>query len=382
MSIFNLILKEIIHRKVNFLLSLIAVIMAVVLFVSFFTIGEASKRETTRLMRDMGFNLRIIPKETDMNRFWNLGYSEYAMPEEYIYRFTEHKGISYSHLTAILQKRILWNGIEVILYGIAPEEVAPPGREKPPMIFKIEPETTHVGFEVANTLGIKKSDKIDILGKSFAVAKVLSETGSDEDIRIYAHLRDVQSLLGMEGRINEIKALECVCYTPGKEPLVTLREELEKVLPEARVIQVRSIAIARERQRMMVDSYFALIMPIMLIVCSVWVGTLAMINVRDRRYEIGIMRAIGYRSAKIASLFLGKALLIGIIGAVIGFVAGTALALGFGPDIFKVTAKAIKPMYILLGLSVIIAPIFTALSSFIPTLIAVIRDPAVTLTEE
>ena len=87
MRIFYLIFKEIIHRKLNFLLSVLATITAVALFVSFFTTGEASKRETTRLMRDMGFNLRIIPKETDMGMFWTNGFSEHTMPEEYINQF-------------------------------------------------------------------------------------------------------------------------------------------------------------------------------------------------------------------------------------------------------------------------------------------------------
>ena len=67
MNLFHLVFKEIRFRKWNFFLSLLAVITAVALFSAFFTSGQASKRETTRLMRDMGFNLRIIPKDTDMD---------------------------------------------------------------------------------------------------------------------------------------------------------------------------------------------------------------------------------------------------------------------------------------------------------------------------
>jgi len=53
MNIFGLIFKEIRHRKINFLLALLAVLIAVALFISFFTSGQASNRETTRLMRDI-----------------------------------------------------------------------------------------------------------------------------------------------------------------------------------------------------------------------------------------------------------------------------------------------------------------------------------------
>ena len=93
------------------------------------------------------------------------------------------------------------------------------------------------------------------------------------------------------------------------------------------------------------------------------------------------MRAVGYGSFRISMLFLGKAVLIGIIGAVVGFFCGTALALEFSPDIFKVTAKAIKPEYRLLGWVILAAPLFTAIASLIPTMIGVIQDPASTLRE-
>ena len=77
--IIHLIAKEIIYRKFNFLLAVLGVSFAVAFFVFFFTANEASTRETIRLTRDMGYNLRIIPKDTDMNMFWTLGYSEYTM---------------------------------------------------------------------------------------------------------------------------------------------------------------------------------------------------------------------------------------------------------------------------------------------------------------
>lgn len=82
-------------------------------------------------------------------------------------------------------------------------------------------------------------------------------------------------------------------------------------------------------------------------------------------------------------MFLGKAAIIGLVGAALGFAVGTALALNFGPDIFKITAKTmIKPELPLLIKSLIFAPIFAAVSSFIPAMIAVTYDPAVTLREE
>ena len=77
------------------------------------------------------------------------------------------------------------------------------------------------------------------------------------------------------------------------------------------------------------------------------------------------------------------AVLVGLLGAIVGFLTGTALALHFGPDIFELTGtKMIKPELLLLILSLVFAPVFAAVSSFIPAMIAVAYDPAVTLREE
>ena len=69
MSIVGLILKELRHRWLNFGLSLAAVAAAVALFVGYLTAAGAAQRETTRITRDLGFNLRIIPRATNMTGF-------------------------------------------------------------------------------------------------------------------------------------------------------------------------------------------------------------------------------------------------------------------------------------------------------------------------
>ena len=61
----------------------------------------------------------------------------------------------------------------------------------------------------------------------------------------------------MKGEINEIKALNCLCLTTGEDdPLNILREQLSEVLPETKVIMNRTIAVARERQRLMLEGYY------------------------------------------------------------------------------------------------------------------------------
>jgi len=382
MIILGLIFKEIRHRKINFALGSLAVIMAVALFISFFTAAKASNRETARLMLSLGFNLHIIPKDTNMNEFLLTGLPDKTMPEQYLEKLAHQSEISYNHLLATLQKKINWRGLDVVLTGLA-DEVCPPGRKKPPMSYQIERGSLYVGYRVAAVLGINESDVVEINGKTFKVANCLSESGGIDDIRLQCHLRDAQDILNMPEQISEIRAVDCLCFTPTDDPASILRKEIGPLLPQAQVLHTRAIASARTKTRQMVKKLFAVIVPFVVIACGVWIGVLAIMNVRDRQQEIGIMRALGYGSGRITMLFLGKALTVGIAGAIVGFLLGTGLALKFGPKIFELTAKTmIKPELPLLVYSLVFAPVFVAVSSFIPAMIAVTYDPAVTLREE
>ncbi|MHC4795063.1 MAG: ABC transporter permease, partial [Planctomycetota bacterium] len=187
-----------------------------------------------------------------------------------------------------------------------------------------------IGYELARQLNLNKGDRAELMGRSFTVAKCLPESGLIQDISIFGHLHDVQALVSQKEKINEIQALDCVCFDSDTDALQTLREQLAPVLPDAKVLQIKPIADARLKQRKMVEDYLAVIVPFALVVCAAWIGLLAMINVRERRQEIGIFRALGYGSSRIASLFLGKAGLVGILGALIGFAIGAWLALVYG----------------------------------------------------
>ena len=375
----RMMLHEIRHRKLNFVSATFAVIVAVALFVGVFTASEASRRETIRLMRNMGFNLLIVPKGTDMVDFWSQDFASKEMPEEYVHRLSKSKRVSVQHLVARLQKRTQWHGRKVLLTGILPEIQMRYLPTKSAMSPAIERGTVYVGYELWHTMGIRRGEAIELGGKQFRVVKLLKEQGSKDDIRIYGHLHDVQGVLGKPGRINEIEALGCLCTG---DALADIRQELAQDLPETKVTELRTLAVMRAETRKMMDNYAALIIPAIALVAAVWVGLAALSNVRERRSEIGTLRAVGVQSGPIAALFLGKAFVIGIVGAVLGFALGSWLALHFGPQVFPLTAKKIAPMYLLLGWSVSGAVLLSVVASYLPTVQAIVQDPADVLREE
>jgi putative ABC transport system permease protein len=385
MGITKLVVKEIRFRKLNFSLTLLAVITAVALFVVFVTTGESYRNETRKIQLGMGQNLRIIPKETRMDQYWSNGFSEFTMPEEYVFRFAALDGYEYTHLTATLQRAIEIEGRRVVLTGILPE-VMPPGRNQPPVMFAVNRGEVYVGSEVARFFEIEEGSEMELFGARFRVTKCLSPTGSSDDIKIFGHLADVQGLLELTGQINEIRAVECLCLIESGQTeldaLALAEAQLTEILPEAKPLLLKGIADVREQQRAAMEGYLGLLAPLIIIAAGASIGILSMLNVRERYDEIGILRAIGYGSVAIARLFMGRALILGLLGAPLGFVLGGMVALEFGPEIFSLTAGAMRLNLVWLAWLVVLAPAFTAISTFIPMVSAVTWDPVRTLRDE
>jgi ABC-type lipoprotein release transport system permease subunit len=352
--------------------------------VSVLTMCDAADRETTRLMRNLGFNLFIVPADTDMVDFWSRNYAEGTMPESYVQTLSESRRLLIQHLVARLQRKIEWRGRKILLTGVLPEvPMRYGGAKKQPMGAQIREGQARLGYELAASTGLKGGDRLELTSggrvRTYLIEKVLPEEGGLDDIRVWLHLHDAQDLLSEPGRVSDIQALSCYCVGYG---LPNLRQDLARELPGTRITELRTQALARSETRAMVARYAAFLVPAVVVVCAVWVGLLALANVRERRAEIGILRAMGVSSVAVGALFMGKALLVGLVGALIGYPVGTWLALHCGPNVFPITAARIEPEWRLLWTALASAPLLCAIASYIPAVLAVTQDPAEVLREE
>ena len=379
-SSFQLILREMRHSWLNTCLSLVALIATVALLVGVHLLTAAAEREARRVSRDLGFNLRIVPLNTDPDRFFLEGYSDQTLPEEAVRQLASAAGtfLTFNHLTPALERRIRIQERDCLLTGLG-HAVTGPGDKKQPMGFHSPLGQAHVGFLLARHFNLKNGSSLRVLNRDLVVEKVLLEAGTDEDLRLYTSLADAQAILDLPGRISEIKAIDCLCLTADQDPLTQIRAALKKVLPEARVLQMRTLADARAKQRQSSENVTAFAVPMALLAAALWVGTLSILNVRQRRSEIGLWRALGSDSGSIATLFLGKAALLGLIGGTVGYFVGTTVALQFGPHLFPVTAASLQANFQLFPKALLLTSAFAALAAFLPAMIAVAQDPAGTL---
>ncbi len=381
MSTFLLVTRELRHGRANAALIGIGVASAVALFVVFFSAGKAREDRARVYMRDLGYNLRIISKTADMERFWLDGYCSETFPQDYIHRLARTEGLTYNHLIGRLERKVDISGRSFLLTGLSPE-YSPPGKSKPPMIFEVPAGAVYLGHDAARHLGKGKGDRVEVLGRAFDVVEVVGEAGSSDDIRVWGALGDVQGLLGAEQRLSEIQALDCLCLEPDKDPLTMLRAQLDSLLPDTRLVHKRNLAEARAKQRRTLQRENAFLLPAALLGCAAWVALLMTLNVRQRSPEIGVLRALGRGSASIAYLFLGKAAVLGVAGAAVGFAVGCAVAVPFAPGIFKVPAESVRLEWLLLPVALVAAPLVCAVASLVPAMLAVTRDPAEVLRGE
>ena len=383
MSLWSHIFGEIGFRKLNALFSLLGLTLAVTVVVASQLLADADERETRRVTRDMGFNLRLISAETDLGQFYRDGFSRNEMDSAMLDRLATQltNNVSFNHLVGSLRREYTINGQDILLIGLSETYVAP-GQGKKPMGVVIKKGTIHIGSEVARKQKKKRNDTMYLGERQFTVANDPIETGTPDDITIFTRLEDVQSVLRLEGKINEIEAIDCLCLTADQDPLAILRQEIGNILPEVQVVQMRTLADARAKQRQTREKVNQFVLPWVLVACAVWVALLAVLNVRDRRQEIGILRALGKGGGRIAGLFLGKAALLGLMASVFGAVFGTWAILEFGPSLFPVTKKAIQASPTLVWQMVVATPVFAAFVSFIPAMLAVSHDPAESLRED
>ena len=126
------------------------------------------------------------------------------------------------------------------------------------------------------------------------------------------------------------------------------------------------------------DPFASVYVPSIMGLSVLWIALLFMSNVRERQSEIGILRAIGLKASKILSLFLLKAAVMGLIGAILGILAGLMISPLFGNVDFKETYLNWQ----IIVLAVALAPFISLLASWIPAFIASQQDPAVILRQE
>jgi len=361
-------------------------------------------------MRELGYNVMVLHSEQSLTSLRAKGHPDTYMPEEYVHKLGRGNIETLNHLLPVLQQKITWpeHDIEIILSG-TPGQVPVTNKTqfltadlttyRNPIMHAIPQGKLMVGHGVAGELKLREGDIVTLNGEQFQIHRVNPPEGSIDDIIVWCDLAKVQEWLGLEGKINAILALECVCHA---DKVGKVAADVHNILPDTQVLEYTSRIIPREKarsraaeaHRKAIDAEIShraqigrerralasILVPIAMAGSAVWVFFLVSGNVRERRSEIGILRAIGVNQAKIVGLFLVKAVLIGLVGATIGFFVGTAAGAYFG-ELPLIGAPKLFDASLFVA-AVLLAAALCAIAGWLPAMRAARLDPAVVLRED
>jgi len=421
--------KEILHRKMNFGLAVLAVVIAVGSFLAALSVLEIHDLHTSELLAHkqaqtqakmtklnnemrkaalkLGFNLLILPKDMNLRDWHTDDYASKYMPEKYVTRLADSGIVTVRHFLPSLQQKIEWPEIKrtIILVGTRGEVPNLHKDPRKPMVQSVPAGTIVLGYELHQILGLKVGDIVRLMGRKFTLHRCHKQRGSKDDITAWISLHEAQELFDKKGLINAILALKCLCM--GSEKIATLREKIGHILPNTQSTEVGSRVVARAEARLKLkkeakeivrkekehrlhlrserERFATIIIPLIIVACVIWIGYMGFVNVKDREIEIGILRTLGYRSGQMLTLFLSKSLIIGLSGGLLGCAAGylSGYCLGMaleGNLTGLINTEVFHPVWFVVGLTA--APILTIVAGWIPALFAAQQDPADILRKE
>lgn len=421
MTLLGLGLRELFHRRFSLVFSILAVAMATLvvtaglgIFRSYqrFSDEQFQKKEVEvtaaaakheddlrKAMLHLGFNVVILPAGASLDRMYLDGLTA-TMPQSYADKLSESKLITVRHLEPSLQRRWVWPERQrtIQLIGTAGELSKEKGKKA--LGPKTSTGSVVLGWELHRSLNLSVGETILLAGRPFSISACQSQKGSQDDISAWIGLKAAQEILGEPGRITVIQALECACAFAD---LPKVRAEIATILPDTQVIERNSAALARaearwsaeaksksdlERERNarlnQMNSLGRLVAIISTITIAIAIGIIAVIctlNVRQRRGEIGILRAIGLRPGQVLLLMLGRPFVCGLIGGILGIMAGFSIAAFYVASVWGLSSTGLIVPVEILALMTIGAPLGAILAGWLPALWAANLSPADCLRE-
>ena len=234
-------------------------------------------------------------------------------------------------------------------------------------------------YAAAHGLGVGDSFTLTREGitHEFTVRGILT-SGDDADRGVFIQLAQAQALLERENVVGsvEVSALTtpdndlseketwyCTAYVSS------IAYQIEEVMTDSVARPVRQVAesegtILEKTQLLMV-----LVTVLALIASALAIANLVTAGVMERSSEIGLMKAVGAKDKQIISLFLTETIVVGLVGGVLGYGGGLALAQAIG---YMVFGSSIAFVPVVVGLVTVLV-ILVVLGASIPAIRYLLR---------
>jgi len=215
-----------------------------------------------------------------------------------------------------------------------------------------ESQDVLVGENLATKLGLKPGNQIRIGGQPHRISGMLSSGGA-EDNQIVTPLGVAQQILG---RLGAVRRLYVSALTKPEDALArrdpktmnaelfdrwycspyveSIAYQLQEAIPHSHAEQIRQVAQNEGTVLSRIKGLMLLVTFAALLASALAVSAAMATAIFERRGEVGLMKALGGGNTTIAALFFVEAMLLALIGGLVGFVGGAVLARQIGRSIF------------------------------------------------
>jgi putative ABC transport system permease protein len=375
----NISFNNLNRRKGKMIFLVLGLFIGIATIVTLLSITESMSRDIEDRLDQFGANIIMVPKSENLSLSYggvSMGGVNYKTVEFNEARIPDIRTIEYSKNLGLVAPKVLGaasvKGKDVLLMGVDFEselalknwwqfEGTPPA----------QPNELLIGSQTALTFKLGVGDSLILGEKEFTVTSILKPTGATEDGIIIGDLHAFQKVLGKEGKISmvEIAAFCRDC------PITELVLQIAEKFPDAKVTALRQAVMSKMQSIEMFKSFSYGIAVLVIFIGSLLVFVTMMGSVNERTREIGIFRAIGFRRGHVMQIILLEAMVVGLIGGILGYLGGNAIAFTAMPMVIKDGAFA-GFNYSLGGLAVLLSIALSLIASLYPAQKASKLDPS------
>jgi putative ABC transport system permease protein len=379
MKLHNISFNNLNRRKGKMIFLVLGLFIGIATIVTLLSITESMSRDIEDRLDQFGANIVMVPKSENLSLSYggvSMGGVNYKTVEFDEARIPDIRTIEYNKNLGLVAPKVLGatsvKGKDVLLMGVDFEselalknwwqwEGAPPA----------QPDELLIGSQTASTFNLGVGDSLVLGEKEFTVTAILKPTGATEDGIIIGDLHAFQKVLGKEGKISmvEIAAFCRDC------PITELVLQIAEKFPDAKVTALRQAVMSKMQSIDLFKSFSYGIAVLVIFIGSLLVFVTMMGSVNERTREIGIFRAIGFRRGHVMQIILLEAMVVGLIGGLLGFVGGNGISWAVMPLVIKNGTFA-GFNYNLGGISLLLAVSLSLLASLYPAQKASKLDPS------
>ena len=346
-----------------------------------------AKRRLTTEFRALGANVIVAPKsvESRMSQGSNPlddGAEETTLSESILSQLPKEPGgkvvpaVAFLYVIGEVAKAGTVHHEPAVIAGTEGQrltQVRPGRRMEYSADLEKDAEACEIGAKAAEQFKVHAGDSLHLRNrgredtcKVFAVVA----TGGPEDTQIFTKLATAQTLAELPGRVSLVQ----LSVTGTPDSIQRFIASFGQRLPGADVHGIKQLAEAEGRLYNRISGLLSTTVIIVLLLTSLCVMA-GMSNVAiERKNDVGLMKAIGGSVRRVVRLFLAEAILMGIVGGVIGSAIGILGSIWLGKTVFGVAAQ---PRWIVYPVSVGITIIVSVASAFPLRRLASVRPASV-----